>query len=271
MLYSAFALLLRPLPLSPRHPPPLATAATATSSSPELAAAQGFGLAYAQAWRGATEPLRALLLPDASAETPVWKCADRSAFESDLGSAAVFFGARAPPALAVISCRRLGERRAQLTWSLSVEWPAMWRPRANLLGQTTLELSAPRADGTLGVAALREVWHQRPRDVLASQVLPKLSDVLSVYASPTAERVPMWPAGGGKGYELRRVPPLTVLQTEWTETGEMLYAEQAPLPPHYAYSGAVKRTEWCAEITPRLRSTHMVSRRGVDLGRRALA
>ena len=40
------------------------------------------------------------------------------------------------------------------------------------------------------------------------------------------------------------------LQAEWIETGDMLYREQAPLPPFYAFTGQVRRSEWYNTVSP---------------------
>lgn len=73
---------------------------------------------------------------------------------------------------------------------------------------------------------------------------------MSLYNSPTAEHVPQKVERVGRGYELRRLPPMLAVQAETVETGETLYEEQAPLPPSFAFTGEVKRTEWYSTVSP---------------------
>ncbi len=229
-----------PLAPEPLRPPP----------APELEAAMAFGAAYSQAWSGDMSALRQVLDAGASVQTPAWSCSDRDAFESELAQASSFLAQCAPPSLQIISHKKLGERRALVSWMLGVEWPAAWRPRVNILGQTTLELASARGGGGLAVVGVSEEWHQSPLDAALSQLLPKLCDVLGLWSSPTAEHMPAWPAGKGDGYELRRLPPMLCLQCEYTEFGDLLFRDQAPLPPHYAFTGEVKRSEWYNTVTP---------------------
>jgi len=86
--------------------------------------------------------------------------------------------------------------------------------------------------------------------VFTTQVLPKWRDITCLWATPTAEHVPIPVVGGGKGYELRRLPPMLALQAEWIEVGQMVLQEQAPLPPFFAFSGEVKRSEWYHAVSP---------------------
>jgi hypothetical protein len=142
----------------------------------------------------------------------------------------------------------------------------MWRPRINLLGQSTLTL-APRGGGGSGGASagdsgssggrggvlvrrVEESWHQSPWEAFRSQVLPQFRDFASLWASPTAEQLPMQTIASRKGYELVRVPPMLALQSEWTESGMLLKSEQAPLPPAFAFTGEVKRRGWYNAVSP---------------------
>ena len=247
-----------------------ARALRATATDPMIDAsdvALAFGAALGKAWRGESfAPLAALLLADASVETPLWSCKDRAAYESELKGAREFFSALSPPALTVLSHRTLADGRTQVSWILGVEWPAMWRPRVNLLGQSTLTL-APRGSGGSGGASagdsgssggrggvlvrrVEESWHQSPWEAFRSQVLPQFRDFASLWASPTAEQLPMQTIASRKGYELVRVPPMLALQSEWTESGMLLKSEQAPLPPAFAFTGEVKRRGWYNAVSP---------------------
>ena len=117
--------------------------------------------------------------------------------------------------------------RLQLTWMLGVEWPAVWRPRINVLGESILTLAD--ASGSAAPTLVRRVderWHQSPLAAFLTQLLPKARDFLSLYASPTAEHLPMPVVGGGDGYDLVRLPPFLALQAEWVESGDLLFVEQ---------------------------------------------
>ena len=97
---------------------------------------------------------------------------------------------------------------------------------------------------------VEESWHQTPWEAFTSQVLPKFRDYASLWASPTAEHLPLQTLETRKAYELVRVPPMLALQSEWTETGDLLKAEQALLPPAFAFSGEIKRTGWYNTVSP---------------------
>lgn len=245
----------RPPPLpAARQPPPVCQDVAEEKQAPRSTSdvALAFGAALSAAWAGGEMRLGEIMRADCRVETPVWSCEDRAAYEADLSEARSFFSALSSPALTVLSHRQLEDGRAQLTWMLGVEWPAAWRPRINILGESVLTIDAPAAGGTGAARVTRvvETWHEAPLEVFLSQALPKFRDVASLWATPTAEHLPMRAEGGGDGFELRRLPPFLALQTEWIETGELVLAEQAPLPPYYAFTGEVKRREWYSTTSP---------------------
>ena len=227
--------------------------------------AQRFGSALQLAWRANDSSLLRQVLPsDATVTTPLWQCADRTDYERELLEVAAFFSERATPVLSVLSHRRVRAGTYAVRWMLAVEWPAVWRARVNILGES--ELALERRGGTDGAApivrAVVERWHQPPREVFATQVLPRLRDVLSVWNAPTAEHVPLetLPTAAGATYELVQLPPMLAVQAEWIETGEALYSEQAPLPPAFAFTGRVKRTEWYSVVSPGILERSVLSR-----------
>jgi hypothetical protein len=186
---------------------------------------------------------------DAAVETPLWRCKNLAAYASELEDAQRFLRARAEPALTILSQRTLRDGRVAIGWVLAVEWPAPWRPRINILGESTLTLES-RLTGTSLVSHVSETWHQSPMEAFRTQMLPRFRDFASIWNTPTAEHVP-WPlVSQGDGFELRRMPPFLAIQSEWTETGGMLYAEQAPIAPSYAFNGEVKRSEWYSAVSP---------------------
>ena len=227
-------------------------AAPALPADPEEAAALAFGAALSAAWSSGSAQLSGTMRSDCVVNTPVWKCADRAAYESELAGANEFFKALSAPALTVLSSRKLRDGRVQLSWSLGVEWPAIWRPRINILGESTLSFSSGGGGGAPLVSRVEERWHQSPNEAFTSQVLPKFRDLSSLWCSPTAEHVPMPVVGSGDGYELRRLPPMLALQSEMVETGELLVIEQAPIAPAFAFGGEVKRADWYNCVSPGL-------------------
>ena len=50
--------------------------------------------------------------------------------------------------------------------------------------------------------------------------------------------------------QLVRVPPMLALQSEEFQSSPLLKQDQAPLPPAYAFSGTVKRSEWYNNVSP---------------------
>lgn len=207
-------------------------------------AALTYGTALSALWRGESDRLETLSA-SCRVQTPLWKCDDRAAYESELLESRKFYSALGQPSLTVLSHRQLPDGRAQLTWMVGVEWPAVWRPRVNILGESTLTLGA---DGL--VTAIVEEWHQKPVDALIEQVLPKFRDIASLWCTPTAEHLPLPVIGQGDGFELRRVPPMRCLCAEWVEVGSQLLVDQAPIPPYYAFSGGIKRTDWYNAVSP---------------------
>mmetsp|Transcript_23529 Transcript_23529/g.67407 ORF Transcript_23529/g.67407 Transcript_23529/m.67407 type:complete len:260 (-) Transcript_23529:159-938(-) len=67
-----------------------------------------------------------------------------------------------------------------------------------------------------------------------------------------AAQVPMWTERTTDDYRVLRVPPMVAVQAEWVETQTLLLAEQAPLPPEFAFTGEVKRSEWYSCVAPSL-------------------
>ena len=215
---------------------------------PRAEMALAFGAALSEAWGNGGMRFAQTMSRDCAVETPIWSCGERSDYESQLAESREFFSSLGPPVLTVLSHRQLSDGRAQLTWMLGLEWPAVWRPRINILGESILTIEA--AGDTLRITRVEETWHQKPREVFTSQVLPKLRDIFSIWCTPTAEHFPLPVVGGGRGFELRRIPPMIALQAEWIEVGSMLYGEQAPLPPFYAFTGEIKRTDWYNTVSP---------------------
>ena len=223
----------------------------AVASAEERDVALAFGAALSAAWAGRTDvKLSDYMSSACTVETPVWNCADLAAYRAELAESRKFFSALSTPSLTVLSHTPLGDGRAKLTWQLGVEWPAVWRPRVNILGESLITMSSSNAATPPRVTRVVETWHQAPLAVFAEQVLPKFRDVASLWNSPSAEHVPLPLVGTGDGFELRRVPPMLCLQAEWTEVGQQLLREQAPLPPYYAFTGQVRRTEWYNCVSP---------------------
>ena len=209
-----------------------------------------FGEALKAAWNSDGVQLRQLLTSEVAVETPIWKCDGLASYIGEIDSARRFFSALSAPKLTVLSHCMIGDGRAQVSWILGVEWPAAWRPRVNILGQSTLSFSSPDGPGMLLVHRVEESWHQTPGEAFWTQVLPRLRDMTSLWATPTAEHLPMAKIGQGSGYDIVRVPPMLALQSEWIETGSLVKVEQAPLPPAFAFTGEVKRSAWYNTVSP---------------------
>lgn len=60
----------------------------------------------------------------------------------------------------------------------------------------------------------------------------------------------MWVESSNSEYRVVTVPPMLAVQAEWVETQKLLQVEQAPLPPHFAFTGSVKRSEWYSTVAP---------------------
>ena len=183
-------------------------------------AALAFGAALTSAWAGSPADLVELLHPDARVETPMWSCGSRKEYTSELMDAQSFFSPLSQPSMLVISHKVLGDDRAQVSWMLGVEWPAAWRPRVSILGQSTLKFKS-QGDGANRpcICSIEESWHQSPNEAFFSQVLPRPRDILSLWASPTAETFPLQVVSKRKMYELIRLPPMIALQAECTVVG----------------------------------------------------
>ena len=225
-----------------------------------------FGTALSQAWGGDPSGLRQLMHPNARVITPMWKCSSRSEFVLEIARATKFFGSLSSPTLMLLSNKRLDGGRVQVLWRLGLEWPALWRPKIGILGNSVLTMHQDGSSSSVDaeeprplVIGVEETWHQRPRDVFFFQVLPKFRDISSLWASPTAEHLPIHTMSSSSDYDIVRLPPLLALQAEWIESGGMLRAEQAPLPPWYAFTGEVKRSEWYATVSPGIIERSLIS------------
>ncbi|KAL1526350.1 hypothetical protein AB1Y20_015064 [Prymnesium parvum] len=233
----------------------LSSAPAASISTPtttlEQEAALAYGSALSLAWRADTEMLRSLLLNDVDVATPLWKTRSRDEYEEALLEVAGFFGARATPVLTTLSQAAQADGGVRLSWQLSVEWPNVWRSRINIVGTTVLSFSPAGVEGALPlVRSVRETWHQAPWEAFVKQVLPKARDLCTLWCSPTAEEIAQPVLQRGDGFELRRLPPMLVVQVETIESGELLYQEQAVVAPPCAYTGEVKRVEWYSTVSP---------------------
>jgi len=144
------------------------------AEKPALAArevALAFGAAMSAAWGKGEMRLSETMRADCQVVTPIWKCADRAAYEKELAESRAFFAELSPPALIVLTARELGDGRAQLVWMLGVEWGAVWRPRINILGESTLTIEPPSAGAASArVSSVVESWHASPLSVFTSQV-----------------------------------------------------------------------------------------------------
>ena len=224
-------------------------AAADDAPTAEATAALAYGAALASAWAGESPTMRReLRSADAAVSTPLWECKGEQAYEDALLESVDFFSSYSKPTLSLLSSEQIRPGVARLEWMLSVEWPSIWRARVNILGESELELRSSHP--TTLVTAVRESWHQSPQRVFASQVLPRWRDLFSLWNSPTAEHVPLRVMGEREGYTLAGMPPGLAVQAEWLETGDLLLREQAPLPPWFAFTGEVKRTEWYSTVSP---------------------
>ena len=194
--------------------------------------ASSFGAALARAWQQDPTALRELLGRDVVVDTPIWSCTDAADYLEKLGEAAVFFGGSddefgragetAPAQLNVLSEQQLPSGETRVEWVLGVEWPSLWRARVNLLGESLVRFDSAGER----VRELTETWHQSPQQAFVEQVLPRRRDLMSLYNSPTAEHVPQKLERVGRGYEVRRLPPMLTVQAETVEAGETMYEEQ---------------------------------------------
>ena len=231
---------------------PFATATEDPALSVESQAAAAYGAALALAWRNDTTMLKQVVRPTVDVVTPLWKTGNRDEYEEALLELASFFGERATPTLTVLSQSARGDGSAQLSWHLSVEWPSIWRSRVNLVGESvlTFDPAAASAGALPAVRSVRETWHQSPAEAFVKQVLPRPRDIFTAWCSPTAEAVAQPVIMRKGGIELRRLPSMLALQAEWVESGDMLFMEQLPMAPSYAFTGEVKRAEWYSTVSP---------------------
>jgi len=224
-----------------------AKSASTLELQPEEVALQFFE-ALSDAWSSGTMRLAETMRADASVETPIWNCATPADYERELSEAQGFFSNLSAPVLKVVSKPAINNGRVTVEWMLGLEWPAIWRPRVNILGESTLTITP--VGGSLQITRIDETWHQSPLEVFTAQVLPKFRDVASFWNSPTAEYLPMPVASSRNGYDVMRIPPMLALQVEWTESGSMIIQDQSPVPPSYAFPGVIGRSEWYNCISP---------------------
>jgi len=203
-------------PSAPRHAERSSTAHVTAGATSSVALA--FGDALAKAWQRDTEPLRQLLRDDAVVDTPIWSCEGAVDYLEKLGEAAEFFSRESPPRLSVLAEEALGPGMARVEWMLGVEWPAFWRARINVLGESVVRFELGEGERVL-VRAVEETWHESPDQLFLQQVLPRRRDLMSLWNSPTAEHVPQRVERVAKGYELRRLPAMLAVQAETVETG----------------------------------------------------
>jgi hypothetical protein len=207
-----------------------------------------FGRALTEAWSGDDGLMRSVLAPRASVTTPIWTCADAAEYLRELKSALDFLNndGRMPPTLIVLSVKSSQPGVQVVQWMLGLEWPSVWRSKVNILGESRLVLSA---DGA-AIASVTEKWHQTPFQIFLEQISPRFRDFISLWNSPTAENVPLRVDASNKEYSVVTLPAMTAVQAEWVETQQLLQVEQAPLPPQFAFTGLVKRSEWYSTVAP---------------------
>lgn len=216
-----------------------------------LGLAKAFGAALSDAYCTGTIRLSETVRESASIETPLWKCENREKYEKELAEAWEFYSKVSPPSLTVLDHRKLPDGRVVVEWMLGVEWPAIWRPRINILGESILTVGKSR------ISEIKETWHQTPSQAFSTQLLPKIRDIAAVWSSPTAEHLPMPVIKEGDGYELVRIPGMLALQSEWIEYGDRIFLEQAPMPEAFAFNcnrkkGGLKRAEWYNCVSPNI-------------------
>jgi hypothetical protein len=167
---------------------------------------------------------------------------------SELKSSVAFLNnnGRVPPTLIVLSVKSLQPGVQWVQWALGFEWPSVWRSKVNILGESQLVLSGNGA----AITSVTERWHQPPIRVFFEQISPRFRDFISLWNSPTAEHVPLRVDSSKSEYSVVTVPAMTAVQAEWVETQQLLQVEQAPLPPQFAFTGTVKRSEWYSTVSP---------------------
>jgi len=223
------------------------------SQSAEVVAAGIYGTALANAWRGDDKGLNSILSADVQLDTPIWQVQGRDDYRQTLKEATEFLGRAQeapPPTLLVLSAEKVGEGVAKVQWRLFVEWPSLWRSRVHIFGESELELKKAADGSGMLVTSVREQWHQSPNEVFLQQIMPRVRDIFSLWNTPTAEHFPIKMEEKRKGYDLALMPPTLAVQADWVETGDLLLREQMPLPPFFAFTGEVKRTEWYSSVSP---------------------
>jgi len=214
----------------------------------EAATAMAFGRALTDAWSGDDTAMRTVLSPGASVTTPLWTCADAVTYIKELKSSFNFLknDGRMAPTLIVLSVKSVQPGVQRVQWTLGLEWPSVWRSKVNILGESHLVLSA---DGA-AITSVTERWHQAPSRIFLEQISPRFRDIISLWNSPTAEHVPLRVDSSGREYSVVTLPAMMAVQAEWVETQQLLQVEQAPLPPQFAFTGTVKRSEWYSTVAP---------------------
>lgn len=115
------------------------------------------------------------------------------------------------------------------TWTFSGTWPLPWRPRARVSGtcEVVTELvaatSSSSSSGSKGlrrqITGLFDTWVAPSGGtvgLLMSQVVPRTIDVLNVYSSPHAEKVPYKVLERRNGYDLVETVPQAVIEVNET-------------------------------------------------------
>lgn len=147
---------------------------------------------------------------DVKVASPVWSASSRTEWEAEVANLGKFL---IDPSFEVLSVQRDSESGARVEWLASGTWPLPWRPRAVVLGSSTLELEA-RSSGPAQVVRVTDALHTSLLDVLTSQLMPNWEDVYNLYNSPPAETKPYRVVRKAGSYEVRWLPPGLALQCE---------------------------------------------------------
>lgn len=215
------------------------------SNSP---AAQALRDALAHIFRGeelADVALRDTIAPSCTWNSPLVSANGRDEVAKYLAD---FSGFVLGPVIMITGEEDESDGRVRLEWLLSFTQPLPWRPRVTVSGRSFLSLDEKRAH----VVEIVEEWDASTWSV-ARQILPRLADIVWLYAAPHAEL----DFGTRKllkkenGYSIVRVAARPEMCVDCLlSENEFAVVTAVPAIPSYAFVGGLRRLENYSTVSP---------------------
>lgn len=154
--------------------------------------------------------------------------------------------------LAIVSGKKISDHAIQLSWEISLVWPALWYPRILLSGTSTCILEKPMSKLSQitdeRISVIKQVDSVFGTDggnsfslafALGRQIIPRFWDWYHIGMTPSAQMLPRRTVGKKGEVRVFQLPPRLVSAPTIVETGTR-EERHAEIIPNHAFTCAIK-------------------------------